>query len=74
MGLTSLASKAKFVRTKLKITQEEFSLKTDISVVTISRWENGNALSLNLNYVVTFWIIVILHLMSKEGIKQWQRC
>ena len=37
-----LSSKLKYVRCKLKLTQEQLAQKTGISLVTIARWESGS--------------------------------
>ena len=36
------AEKVKFVRSQLKLSQEELAHELGVSVATINRWENGN--------------------------------
>ncbi len=38
----SFAEKVKFVRTELKLSQEDFAHELGVSFVTINRWENGS--------------------------------
>lgn len=36
------AEKVKYVRTMLKLSQEDFAHELGVSFATINRWENGN--------------------------------
>lgn len=36
------AEKVKFVRTELKLSQEDLARELGVSFATINRWENGN--------------------------------
>jgi len=36
------AEKVKYVRTKLKLSQEDLAHELGVSFATINRWENGN--------------------------------
>ena len=36
------AEKVKYVRTTLKLSQEDFAHELGVSFATINRWENGN--------------------------------
>ena len=36
------AEKVKFVRSQLKLSQEDFAHELGVSFATINRWENGN--------------------------------
>lgn len=38
----SFAEKIKFVRAKLKLSQEDLARELGVSFATINRWENGN--------------------------------
>lgn len=38
----SFAEKVKFVRTELKLSQEDLARELGVSFATINRWENGN--------------------------------
>lgn len=38
----SFAEKVKFVRTKLKLSQEDLAHELGVSFATINRWENGS--------------------------------
>ena len=40
----SFAEKVKYVRTKLKLSQEDLARELGVSFATINRWENGNYL------------------------------
>ena len=38
----SFSEKVKFVRSQLKLSQEDFAHELGVSFATINRWENGN--------------------------------
>lgn len=38
----SFAEKVKYVRTKLKLSQEDLARELGVSFATINRWENGS--------------------------------
>ena len=38
----SFAEKIKFVRTELKLSQEDLAHKLGVSFATVNRWENGS--------------------------------
>lgn len=38
----SFAEKVKYVRTELKLSQEDLARKLGVSFATINRWENGS--------------------------------
>ena len=38
----SFAEKVKYVRTELKLSQEDLARELGVSFATINRWENGN--------------------------------
>ena len=38
----SFAEKVKFVRTELKLSQEDLAHKLGVSFATVNRWENGS--------------------------------
>ncbi len=41
-GIMSFAEKVKFVRVKLKLSQEDLARELGVSFATINRWENGS--------------------------------
>ncbi len=42
MKIMSFAEQVKYVRTKLKLSQEDLAHELGVSFATINRWENGN--------------------------------